>query len=224
MSSPEVSELEFLRAENARLEKALAHANANLSNEVARGRVLKTRPDLPFERIDIYDRWKRDQDTIQQFYTMAGLPPQVDNHQSLLDTINSQYMSNLMVEALYTDPNYQDLSPQQVRDSLQQAGITSATVTKKDILRLRLHLEQHLIASDIFEGTCRLSKMKANWRVINIDCSYFTDREAVAFPEHSDFIPFAGWSSTKNCQPILRATMAWIRETVLSRAAAGASE
>lgn len=49
-----------------------------------------------------------------------------------------------------------------------------------------------------------------------VDSSYFKRREAISFNTQGlngqEFIGFAGWDSTDNCQPFINAFIKWVKE------------
>lgn len=95
----------------------------------------------------------------------------------------------------------------QVRTELELRGITRESVTQDDLDSLHQHLKKHLEESDAFNGTFRIDGDKGSYGM-TCSCEQWSGREAVTF-NMSGFIGFAGWSSTRNIQPILAAVLEW---------------
>lgn len=54
------AEIRRLTEENEQLRREVAHWKNNHETEVRRARTLKERTDMPFERVDAYEKWGED--------------------------------------------------------------------------------------------------------------------------------------------------------------------
>ena len=110
---------------------------------------------------------------------------------------------------------------EQAREYFKSCGLTYDDVTEGDIIPLIMLLNREIKISnktgETSVNTITLSKkmlftntpkhtMKNCYLYMN--SHYFKERECISF-NTDGFIGFAGWSDTKNVQPILRAFIQW---------------
>lgn len=96
-----------------------------------------------------------------------------------------------------------------VRQLLAQFGVTSDNIKLEEVLELRKIVNKHLKASEIYDGTARLRKIKVrSWKMLRVKTNEWEDREAISFG--NSMIGFAGWASTSNTAPFLSATVEWL--------------
>lgn len=98
----------------------------------------------------------------------------------------------------------------QVRAAFAAANITTENMSDGMLKSLHKKLSETLSKSECFNGTFRMNDL-VDKKFMTCRADYFEDREAVSF-NRDGFIGFAGWSSSKNSQPILQGVMAWLTE------------
>jgi len=101
------------------------------------------------------------------------------------------------------------LTSADIRARLSATRMTVGTVTDIQLQKLDNLLTEEVRQSGLMKNTLQMEKRKKAKRLFfTCKSEYFTGREAVSF--NSDgFIGVAGWASTQNSQPFLRALMRW---------------
>ncbi|MCP4260329.1 MAG: hypothetical protein GY774_22835 [Planctomycetes bacterium] len=107
------------------------------------------------------------------------------------------------------EPAVSFLSSADIRSRLSMTKMTVGTVTDIQLQKLENLLAEETKKSGLMQGTLKMEKRKKAKRLFfTCKSEYFTGREAVSFNSDS-FIGVAGWASTQNSQPFLRALMRW---------------
>jgi len=100
------------------------------------------------------------------------------------------------------------ISREIARRRMSNAGIYPATVTKKQVLEFRVILKKYLKESGIYNGTATLTRIKKDYKFIEMKTESWDKRECVSF--NSDgFIGVAGWADKNNSMPITDAIAEW---------------
>lgn len=120
------------------------------------------------------------------------------------------------------------------REYFKNKGLSYNLITEELFDKLKLFFKIELnnyvtdgdehskkIAMCLSKKEYKINKPKFNHKdgllhgFIQVDGSYFKNREAISFNENG-FIGFAGWSDSNNIQPIIKAFINWCDSIVLT--------
>ena len=97
----------------------------------------------------------------------------------------------------------------EIRAEIKKKGITCDNVTQVQLKSLYEILKKTLKESDCFEGSYRVFNRKPS-KFMTCSAFYFKKRELVSF-NRDGFIGMAGWSDSKNIQPIHDSILEWLK-------------
>lgn len=119
------------------------------------------------------------------------------------------------------------LTTEQARQYFKDKNLNYSKITYNDLTKLQLLLIDELNSYIINDehgkemGMTFRTPLKKDIKVLvrsglqyaflKVDGSYFEKREAISF-NRDGFIGFAGWASSRNAQPMLRAFIRWCDE------------
>ena len=118
------------------------------------------------------------------------------------------------------------LGVNQARKNFEDKGLTYSDIKEHDFLNLVAILSKELSEfvfsphaySDV--GNLKINMKKSNyfidkddmlWSEIRVDGPYFLNREAITF-NRDGFIGFAGWASSGNVYPFIKAFEKWCEQ------------
>lgn len=114
-----------------------------------------------------------------------------------------------LIEQLSKVERYGMVEPEQIRVQLKDIGITSDSITDRQLHMLHRLLSLSLKHSQLFDGTFEVQS-KVPSKFMKCKSSYFEQRELVSFGQNG-FVHMAGWASSANVQPICRAFLVLIQ-------------
>ena len=111
------------------------------------------------------------------------------------------------------------------RSAFHDAGLSYKDIGSKEIGVLVNLIKYNLSedSNDLDMKVCTIRQRDVKYDIngnieycyILVDANYFKRREAISFNQVSnegkEFIGFAGWASTNNCEPFIKAFEQWIR-------------
>ncbi|EGR3229336.1 hypothetical protein ACXHQ0_19485 [Vibrio antiquarius] len=90
-----------------------------------------------------------------------------------------------------------------IRDRFKAIGIGRDNVTKEQLLLIHQLINSRMMASDLFDGTMRMTEPYNGELYLQCSTKQWDKREALSF-NTDGFIGIAGWASDKSVKPILQ--------------------